>query len=258
MSNPLQEKYNMIYPEKREIDLEEYLSLTDLSRQTDSRPHAALAMAASLDGRAAWRGRADELRSSKDEALFRALRSLADACVIGEHTIKAEGYKPLIRDIRITDRRLGRGQTAQPLAVVVSKDFNIDWEAPLFADGDSSVLVWTEKRNVPPDTEAVVEVLHEPGMSFASLWQHLWDRGCKLVLCEGGPTLHASLERENLLQDIFLALEPEFLGKKNIPWVEGDFPEPKQLELQEVLQDGSELFLHYRTDHEEELVAAPA
>lgn len=247
----MQEEFQQLFPEKRMVDLEEYFSSQDLLRRQDGL-YTIGAMVSSLDGRAAWRGTADELRTSKDDALFHGLRSLADAVIVGEHTLQAERYGPIISNEETQKRRLSRGQAAQPLVVVVSKKFDIPWDIPLFQDKDTECLIWTtEEGPIPGSVQAKVEIISDESAQEAPLYKlttALQERGVGLLLCEGGPTLHAALEREDIIEELFLALEPEMVGHKNIAWVEGDFLEPQPFSLSGILQSGSELFLHYHKE----------
>ena len=83
-------------------------------------------MVSSLDGRAAVAGSSRPLGGPFDVQLLVALRTAADAVIVGPSTVRAEGY----------------ARIASP-AVLVSRSFDLPWDAGLFAAPDQPVLVYT-------------------------------------------------------------------------------------------------------------------
>ncbi len=73
---------------------------------------------ASLDGAVTVGGRSEGLGSPGDKRIFRILRALADAVLVGPGTSSAEGYRPITADSTVGRLRssLGRPATA-PIAV---------------------------------------------------------------------------------------------------------------------------------------------
>ena len=67
-----------------------------------------------------------------------SLRAVADAVLIGPGTVRAEGYGRLGRP--------GSGAPTSPPAVLISRRFDIPWEAGLFAAADQPVIVYTLGR----------------------------------------------------------------------------------------------------------------
>ena len=63
-----------------------------------------------------------------------ALRAAADAVLIGPGTVRAEGYGRLVSPQR---------RPSPPPAVLISRRFDIPWEAGLFAAADQPVIVYT-------------------------------------------------------------------------------------------------------------------
>ena len=80
-----------------------------------------------------------------------SLRAVADAVLIGPGTVRAEGYGRLVGP---------SGAPPPPPAVLISRRFDIPWEAGLFAAADQPVIVYTPaERREPPDVAAPVEVV---------------------------------------------------------------------------------------------------
>lgn len=72
------------------------------------------------------------------------------------------------------------------------------------------------------------------------------ERGVRALLCEGGPTLHGSLQALGLVDEIFLTIAPKLAGDGAPGLVEGDLPGVAELELAWLLEEDGELFARYR------------
>jgi riboflavin biosynthesis pyrimidine reductase len=195
------------------------------------RPHVAAMMVSSLDGRAAVAGSSRPLGGPVDLQLLLALRAAADAVIIGPGTVRAEGY----------------GRMARP-AVLISRSFDLPWEAGLFAAEDQPVLVYTRHAaGEAPEVAAAVEVvrMHEPVL--AAVLADLRARGVESLLCEGGPTLNRALLAAGLLDELFLTLSPLVTGDETQPAIVmgGALPAPLPLSLRSVAMADGELYLRY-------------
>ena len=65
---------------------------------------------ASLDGAIAVEGKSAGLGSPGDERVFRVLRALADAVLVGHGTAAAEGYRPVAADSAVGRLRKALGR----------------------------------------------------------------------------------------------------------------------------------------------------
>ena len=92
----------------------------------EDRPWVSGIMVSSLDGRATLEGTSRKLGGPQDLQMLLALRRRADALIVGPGTVAAEGYGPLPCP-----------------AVLVSRSFELPWEAGLFAAPGQRVLVYT-------------------------------------------------------------------------------------------------------------------
>src|ERR1700722_4030677 len=76
---------------------------------------------ASVDGAIAASGRSRGLQTPGDNAIFAALRDLADVVLLGAGTARVEGYGALRPSSRRHAARTGRGLSAQlPIAIVTN------------------------------------------------------------------------------------------------------------------------------------------
>jgi riboflavin biosynthesis pyrimidine reductase len=97
------------------------------------------------------------------------------------------------------------------------------------------------------DKRLVVVESHagEPA-DLAALLGSLREEGVRAVMCEGGPTLHGSLQAEGLVDELFLTIAPKLSGGKGPRILEGSLPEVVELELAWLLERDGELFARYR------------
>ena len=210
-------------------------------------PFLFLNMVASVDGRASREGRAHGLGEAGDLEMLLELRALGDAVLIGSRTLRAEGYARLVRAPLRRERRRAAGLAEDPLAVLISRELDLPWEAGLFAAEEQPVLVYTSSAEEPPEVAAPLEIVRLADPSPAAVLTDLRARGVRALLCEGGPTLNHSLLIEGLVDELFLTVVPVLTSEPDaIRILEGPvLPSPTPLELLWVLEAGGELFLRY-------------
>jgi riboflavin biosynthesis pyrimidine reductase len=223
----------------REIGAAE--ALGDLgARATDARPHVFFNFVATLDGRAALDGSTRALGGDADLEMLLTLRAAADAVLVGPGTIRAEGYGRLVGPAR---------RPAPPPLVVISRRFELPWEASLFAAADQPVLIYTETAGSVPAVAAPVEVVRLADASPAPVLAELRARGVRALLSEGGPTLFHGLLEAGLVDELFLTVTPLLTGDPIETGILSGarLPEPARLTLSGALRAGDELFLRYAT-----------
>jgi riboflavin-specific deaminase-like protein len=224
--------------------------LTELrprERAPADRPFLYLNMVASGDGRASLEGRTAGLGSEADTRMLTELRAVADAVLVGTGTIRAEGYGRLVRNAERVARREAAGMAPTPTAVLISRSFDIPWEAPLFAAADQPVIVYTLADSAPPQVAAPLEVVRLEDPTPRAAMADLRSRGVRALLCEGGPTLNSGLLEAGVVDELFLTISPQLAGETGAPRiVEGaGLPEPVALTLEWALRHDEEIYLRY-------------
>jgi riboflavin-specific deaminase-like protein len=212
------------------------------------RPFLAVNFATTLDGRATIGGVSGPIGSENDTAMLAGLRTRFDAVMIGAGTMRAERYGRLASKPETRQRREELGLPPDPLLVLISGRLDLPWEAPLFGEG-GRVLIFTAAEAEPPATETSVEVVrHEGRVDLAAALRHLRrEEGIRALLCEGGPRLHAQLEAEGLVDELFLTIAPKLNGGDGPPsLIEGELPRVVELKLAWLLEAEGELFARYR------------
>ncbi len=215
------------------------------------RPYLALNMVATADGKAAVEGRTRAISSETDRAIFHHLRTQADAVMAGAGTIRSERYGPIVKTDELRAKRSAEGLDPNPLALIVSGGMHLPVDVPLLQDPDSRVVILTHSRDELSGHRAQVDYLRSEGGTFdlRPLMERLrTDCGVRSVLCEGGPTLNASLLPYGLVDELFLTIAPSLAGGADALTIVAGAPLPElvDLELAWALEEGSELYLRYR------------
>lgn len=179
----------------------------------EERPWVLVNMVASVDGAVTVDGRSGGLSGPGDRAIFFALRSVADIILVGAGTVRAENYGP--PRISPEDRvaRQERGQAPNPTIAVVSGRLDLDPRARLFVDSPTKPIIFTtaqSNRERWRALESGSEVVAAGDAAFepATALRLLRDRGARLVVCEGGPTLNGWLFGSNLVDELCLTVSP--------------------------------------------------
>jgi riboflavin-specific deaminase-like protein len=213
-----------------------------------SRPFVYVSMIETVDGRAARDGRSATIGGEADLQRLLDLRTMADAVLIGTGTLRAEGYDRLVRSEKRRARRLEMGLAEDPLVVILSRRFDIPWEAGLFQAPEQPVLIYTgADAGEPSDVPAPVEVVRLEVAALTEMLADLHARGVRKLLSEGGPTMHGALWAAGAVDELYLTIAPLITGDADEPTIVdgGRLPLAVELELLEVDRFGSELFLRY-------------
>ncbi len=190
------------------------------------------------------------------------LRACADVVLIGAGTLDgspatrwtADDANPPTADYYAELRRRRR-VPPQPTLAVLSGSGKIDPNHPGLAQPTVVLTSQQGAKNLHGILAAGVEIIaigDGPHLDAADAVRVLRDRGHKLILCEGGPTLLGALVESNLLDELFLTVSPRLAGRStNAPrlsLVENVELLPDRLtdaRLRSVRRADSHLFLRY-------------
>lgn len=215
------------------------------------RVHLVINMVASIDGRVTRgeTGSAAGLGSPSDQRLMRRLRAEADAVLVGAGTLRAERFSPRVPP-DLAAARTSRERPAQPVGVVVSARGLLPADHPFFA---TATPAWPRRiYTCSPAARALerpgieVCILPGPTLDVARVLDDLWQRAIRIVVCEGGPTLNASLLAAGRVDELFLTLAPGLLGGASTPTLFADAPPlPMPVTLRSLYERNGELFFRY-------------
>ena len=221
-------------PEPDEVSAEEAFADVDFAALAPpDRPYVVVNMVASVDGRAALEGRTESLSGPADRDVFHTLRTLVDAVLVGTGTLRAERYGRMAKSAERREARSARGLAPEPLTLVLSRRGDFPDDIPLFQDPEARIATYSGEDAIAPSR---------------ALRRAREEHGVRSVLCEGGPTLNASLLADGVLDELFLTVSPLLVDREApLTIVGGGGPEsPVPVELVWVLEGDGMLFLRYR------------
>lgn len=197
-----------------------------------------------------------DFTSHEDKQFLFHQRSLADAVVIGNSTLKLDNVRlGISEDLRAA--RLKRGQTAAPLRVIVSREGRIDLGLKIFQSEISPILIFSTKR-MPREVRAALREkkvkLHLSAGDTLDLREMLRilgrDYKVRRIACEGGPILFRSMLERGLIDELNLTIAPYLFGGADAPTLTGLSKEflPKSVHcfMKNMRIVGDECFLTYR------------
>lgn len=235
-------------------------------------PWTILNMVQSLDGGVTSEDVSADLGSPADQEIFRTLRSLADVILVGAETVRKENYGPPKLTAELQAQRKSRGQQPLPEIAVVSASLALDPQSRLFEDGHRPIIFTCSGSNnvcaddsrtedATADRQSRYEALSEvaevivlessdsdagAAVDLSAVREALSERGHKIILCEGGPTLNAQLAAQDLIDEFCISLSPALLGGNPLHLLEDAPPLNQNLTLLSVATDNALLFLRYK------------
>ena len=239
---------------ERPIDPHQAVAAEARPAPTD-RPWVATNMIASADGGTAVDGLSGALGGPGDKAMFAALRSVADAILVGASTVRDERYRPPRRPDDVRNRRRAEGRTPDPRLVVVTRSLDLDPELPLFDDPANRPLIVTV-TSARSDRRAALEAVADlievgtDGVDLGGALRELRHLGIGTVLSEGGPSINGQLVAEDLIDEWNLSLSPRLLSGDSNRAAVGPVPggPPRSMRLARVWTDDDFLFCRWLRD----------
>ena len=204
--------------------------------------------------------------SRTDRFVMGLLRAMSDVVVVGAGTARASSgsgwtpggaYRPAADAFE--DLRAGLGLTPQPTTLIVTRRGELDPSLPAFRDEVGPIVI-AASRSAAPQLRAAgfpahVRVETLPGaMPLAQAVIGIARRlDARLVLSEAGPHVTAQLVRDGLVDELFVTLAPQLVGRDErtfrLALLEGQalWPaSPTWGRLASVRRGGDHLFLRYR------------
>jgi riboflavin biosynthesis pyrimidine reductase len=207
--------------------------------------------------------------SDADRFMMALLRSLADVVVVGAGTVRAgrnHEWTPrrvqpdLAAEFAAWRERLGL--SPQPTTIVVTARGDVDLDHRGLKAPDVPVIVATTSSGarrlaagqLPPNLQVVVAG-NGDSVSPSALLEVITAAGANVALCEGGPHLFGDLLGAGLVDELFLTLAPQVVGRtelvRRFGLVEGTTfigGEGRWAHLVSIRRAGDDLFLRYGFD----------
>jgi len=183
-------------------------------------------------------------RGAEDPKRMRALRARADAVVVGATNLRMDDPDLMPGRLRVVVTRTGEQFDAS--ARMMAPDLG----------GEAIVAhasTMTHAKRAALRARATLVELGSAEVDVLRLLDWLArERGCRVVLCEGGGVLNAAFFAARAIDELYLTVVPRVLGGSNAPTsVEGAGFEPDALPDARLLAAehvGDEVFLSYAFD----------
>jgi diaminohydroxyphosphoribosylaminopyrimidine deaminase / 5-amino-6-(5-phosphoribosylamino)uracil reductase len=174
-----------------------WLTSTRRAAAGDPRPFVIWKFASTLDGRsAALDGTSQWISSPVARLDVQELRGSVDAIIVGVGTVLAD-------DPHLTYRTdAGALANRQPLRVILDTNDRTPRDARV---RDGAARTWVA-------TGAELGIDTDGRVDLRALGKALFERGCRRVLLEGGPTLAGAFLREGLVDEVVGYVAPKLLG----------------------------------------------
>jgi riboflavin-specific deaminase-like protein len=214
----------------------------------------AVSMIATVDGATTIRGRSRALGGEADARVLRRLRAASDVVLVGAGTVRAEDYGPLRVAPDQQERRRRAGLEATPRLAIVTATGALAPAARVFSSPAHRPLVLLPEAARAETTRALGEVADviacgEQAVDLRRALEALAERDLRRVLVEGGPTINAQLVAHDLVDEVFLTLDPCLVGGDSPRAAQGTAsPAARTLELVSAIPAGRDLLLRYRRD----------
>ncbi|HEX5460985.1 MAG TPA: dihydrofolate reductase family protein [Steroidobacteraceae bacterium] len=254
-----------------------------------NRPHVIANFVASLDGVVSYKlpGRAGGATISGgdqvDHFVMGLLRASSDAVMVGAGTLHdtvpgtlwtADYICPQAMPLYTSYRRaLGRGM--HPLAVIVSASGMLDLSRAVFRTPGIRALVVTTGTGRKRLAEAGIESLADVELQVAEavagridphvMLEGLWERGVRVLLNEGGPSLFGDFLAAGVVDELFLTLASQAVGRADetrrpglVQGIEFSPEGAPWFSLISVKQQREQLYLRYRCTGPRGAVPVPA
>lgn len=181
-------------------------------------------------------GGSRSLSGPADLAALLAIRSHADAVVIGAETLRVERYKPFRAKPEYQESRAAAGLAVAPRLVVVSASLKLPWDEPVFTESAIVPLIATVAGHDADWLQRArghAEVIVAPGDRVDPVWllDELYARRLRRVVCEGGRGLLESFAESGVIDEWDVTLS----GFAGATWYD----------VESTREDGGFLFTRY-------------
>lgn len=192
------------------------------------RPRMIANFAITADGKVSTRSHSPTtFTSPADKKRLREIRAMGDGLLAGAGTVASDSMSMGISDRALQIRRLRRGQTAEPLRVIVSNSGRLDHSLNVFRN-DRTPLVIFSTTSMPICRRSSFPVFcdlwlfESPTVPLPTVLKILRkDYHLTSMVCEGGPRLLRSLAAIQAIDELYVTFCPRLFGGECAPTLTG-------------------------------------
>ncbi len=194
----------------------------------DLRPRVIANFAITADGKVSTRSHSPTtFTSPADKNRLREIRALGDGLLAGAGTVASDSMSMGITDRSLQTRRLRRGQSAEPLRIIVSNSGLIHHTLNVFRNERTRLVIFSttgmpaSHRSAYPDF-CDVWLFESPTVPLPSVLTILReDYDLTSILCEGGPRLLRALAAIHAIDELYVTFCPRLFGGQCAPTLTG-------------------------------------
>jgi len=212
-----------------------------------NRPYVVINCAMSADGKiASPSGKQMRISCDKDIRRMYELRNESDAVLVGINTVLTDDPKLTVKNKYVKNPK-------QPIRVVLDTKCRTPADA-LVADSTAKTLIITGEKEFSKKYGNTVEVIwcdtnDKGNIDIKKLLDHLYKKGVKKLMVEGGGTVIGNFLKSGFVDDFFVYVGPMVIGGTNTPTLAGNMKvddENIKLKLVETKPIGQGVLLHYK------------
>ncbi len=196
--------------------------------KTPVRPRVIANFALTADGKVSTRSHSPTtFTSPEDKNRLRKIRALGDGLLAGAGTVASDSMSMGLTDRDLQIRRIRRGQSAEPLRIIVSNSGLIDLKLNVFRNDRTPLVIFsttampTSKRSSFPGF-CDVWLFESESVPLQSVLKILLkDYQLTSIVCEGGPRLFRSLVAIKAVDELYVTFCPRLFGGHRAPTLTG-------------------------------------
>ncbi len=210
------------------------------------KPYVIMNAGITLDGKIATVARDVKISGEEDLKRVHEIRKRVDAIMVGIGTVLDDDPRLTVHKIK-SDRN--------PLRVVADSRLRVPMEARIL-NQDARTVIFTSELAPEDKAEKIRSLGHEvivagkERVDLKKAMKILYEKGVKSLLLEGGGNLNFSMLRDNLVDEVSVAIAPVLVGGTNaVSLVEGEgfekIEEGVKLKLKRFYPLGKDFILEY-------------
>lgn len=194
--------------------------------------------------------------SPRDKDRLREIRALGDAVLVGANTVTNDQMSMGLSSPALQKARRMRGQSSEPLRVIVSNRGDITPKWKVFRSGEAPIVIFSTQKMSARKREWLssrtdIWLFEEPKVNLSmmlSILRHDYD--IRTLVCEGGPSLFRALLDIGAVNELRLTWSPLIFGGTKAPTLTGlpekFFPKAVKGRLVDFEVNEQECFATYR------------
>jgi len=186
-----------------------------------TRPFVFINSAMSADGKiSSFEHSQVRISGQTDRARVDDLRAESDAIMVGIGTVLADDPSLWVKSQRSREERRRKGWPENPLRVVADSQARTPPSAKILGPGSIVAAAGSapqERLDRLASTKSEIIVCGKEMVDLTELFSHLFNRGVKRLMVEGGATLNWSLLNLGLVDELYVYMGAMIIGGENAP-----------------------------------------